>query len=221
MSHVGTYPGNHEYYSVVRKEVMDLLPPKARKVLDVGCGYGVTSAHLKRIGRAEHTFGVEFEPTAAAEARKQLDKVWQWDLNAERTIPPELKQEQFDLVLCLHVLEHLMDPWSILRQLHEVMAPGGRLVAAVPNIRHFRTLFPLFFRGEFDYVDAGTMDRGHIRFFTKKSFTTLLEKSGFRVLHVADQGRDPGTKARAFDRLTLGCFREFLDYQYMIAAEKI
>ncbi|MGE3260407.1 MAG: class I SAM-dependent methyltransferase [Bacteriovoracia bacterium] len=221
MPQIGTYPGSHEYYSVIRKEIMDLLPQHAGRMLDVGCAYGATGAFLKQKGIVDQVYGVEFEPSAAAEARKHLDKVWQHDLNANRTLPEDLAREKFDLILCSHVLEHLIDPWSLLRQLNAITVPGGRIVAAVPNIRHFRALFPLFFRGDFTYTDAGTMDEGHLRFFTKKTFCTLLESSGYKIVRVADQGRDPGTKAKLLDQLTLGLFSEFLDYQYMIWAEKV
>ena len=197
-----------------------LLPKRAERMLDVGCGYGVTGAFLKEQGIVGQAFGVELVPEAAAEARKKLDGLWELDLNQLTELPADLRQQKFDLVFCSHVVEHLVDPWRHLRNLFAITAPGGSLIVAVPNLRHFRTLFPIFFRGEFTYADAGTMDYGHLRFFTKKSIIATIEQAGFRVETVAAQGRDPGTKALWLDRLTLGIFREFLDYQYMILAKR-
>jgi 2-polyprenyl-3-methyl-5-hydroxy-6-metoxy-1,4-benzoquinol methylase len=218
---IGTYPGSHEYYSVIRKEIFELLPRQSEAILDVGCAYGLTGHYLKQQGRVKSAYGVEFEPAAAAEARKKLDGVWQLNLNATPSFPADLREKRFDLVLCSHVLEHLIDPWQLLRNLHEIIAPGGSLIVALPNLRHFRTLFPILFGGDFTYTDAGTMDRGHLRFFTRKTARALVEQAGFRIETIVAQGRDPGTKARLLDRLTLGIFRELLDYQYMILAKKI
>ena len=47
----------------------------------------------------------------------------------------EIAPASLDLILCLDVLEHLVDPWSVVRRLSPLLAPGGRLIVSVPNIR--------------------------------------------------------------------------------------
>lgn len=216
---IGSYPDSPEYYSIVRTEILSLLPPKNPRVLDVGCGYGSTGAYLLKNGMAETVSGVEFLPQAAAEARKVLTKVWNLDLNRDE-LPPDLQREKFDLILCLDVLEHLVDPWLTLRRLSDLLPKGGRVLVSVPNLRHWKTVFSLVVRGDFSYTNHGTLDSGHLRFFTKKTALSLVAGAGFEIEKISQTGRAPGQRSWWLDKLTLGLFREFLDFQYLICAVK-
>ena len=61
------------------------------------------------------------------------------------------------------------------------MAPDGRLVVSVPNGRNLATLSMLLFRGEWSYVDAGVLDRTHLRFFTRSSLKQAITEAGFAI----------------------------------------
>jgi 2-polyprenyl-3-methyl-5-hydroxy-6-metoxy-1,4-benzoquinol methylase len=101
------------------------------------------------------------------------------------------------------VLEHLADPWSVLRRFGERLAPGGTVVASIPNIAHHTVLRDLL-RGRFDYQDAGILDRTHLRFFTRRSVLRLFEDANLEVIHfdrVADRAR---RVTRLLDRLGRG-----------------
>ena len=58
----------------------------------------------------------------------------------------------FDTILLYDVLEHLVDPWEVLRQLHGVAAPGARVHVSIPNARHWTLLRDLALRGTFGYT---------------------------------------------------------------------
>jgi 2-polyprenyl-3-methyl-5-hydroxy-6-metoxy-1,4-benzoquinol methylase len=124
----------------------------------------------------------------------------------------------FDYVVCGDILEHLKDPYAILRRIMEWLNPGGKLLVCLPNIRNYRVLQDLLILGEWKYVPAGILDRTHLRFFTRRSCKRMLQEAGFDVYHdhmVVDGGRK-----RMFDRMTLGLFEEFLGAQIFVCGSK-
>lgn len=202
------------YYSVARKEILSLLPQQSARVLDIGCGFGHTSAMLKKMNKAQWVCGLETFPEAAKEAQNLLDKVLQLDLNQSTSLP--LEEKSFDLILALDVLEHLVDPWAALKMITKYLSPNGSIIISLPNIRHYSVLFPLFFSGRFEYQKSGILDSTHLRFFTRSSILQFAESSGLTVDGTQHVGRPVGKKTWFLNLLTLGIFREFLDTQYIV-----
>lgn len=164
------------YFRYERPEVVDAVPVGARRILEIGCAAGMTGAAIKR--RQEcHLIGVERDPAAAAEARGRLDAVIEGDVEAmELPFGPD----SFDAIVCADVLEHLRRPEDLLVALAGMLAPGGTLVASIPNIANIAVIAEAA-EGRFDYGDAGILDRTHLRFFTLGGFTSVLEEAGLRV----------------------------------------
>jgi SAM-dependent methyltransferase len=91
------------------------------------------------------------------------------------TLPhPELEPRSFDVVTMWHSLEHVHQPLDTLRAVRGLLAPGGRLVIAVPNIES--TAFRWFGPGWF-----GLDLPRHLTHFTPRTLRLILEKTGFRV----------------------------------------
>ena len=154
-----------EYHSLVRRDALRICPPgQVEKVLEVGCGTGETLAHMKQTGLAKHVTGVEREPSCAESANPILDEYLTMD--AEEFYP----QEEYGAILLLDVLEHLVDPFAMLKRFAASLAPGGYMLVSIPNIRNLGILKDLIFRGEWEYRDFGILDRTHLRFFTHDSF---------------------------------------------------
>lgn len=201
------------YFDRVRSEVLPLLPAgRVDRVLEVGCGGGDTLAYLQANDRCRWTCGVELFPEAAEIARGRLDEVYEGNIEQMelRVAPASL-----DVVLCLDVLEHLIDPWTAAARLATLLKPGGVLIASIPNVRHFRIVLPLLFRGRWDYASFGLMDRTHLRFFTEHTATALLRQAGLRVDAVRKSGLQSGPK-RAAVRLSAGLLEPLLVFQYLI-----
>jgi hypothetical protein len=78
------------------------------------------------------------------------------------------------------VLEHLVDPWSLVKHYREVLRPGGSCVASIPNIAN-RESFINLVRHRWDYRPHGLFDRTHLRFFTRETSIELFENAGFKV----------------------------------------
>jgi SAM-dependent methyltransferase len=86
----------------------------------------------------------------------------------------------FDAAIFGDVLEHLRDPWAALEATSELLAPGARVIASIPNIAHWSARLELL-RGRFPYAESGLFDATHLRFFTRRSALELAERAGYRV----------------------------------------
>ena len=182
------------YYQYTRPEVIALARPKDRRVLDVGCAAGAMGAAMLAAG-AREVVGIEVHRPAATLARSRLTAVYGFDLDGLPELP--YPQGYFEVITCADVLEHLRDPTAVLRHLARWLAPGGRLVCSIPNVRHESVLMPLLLEGRWDYVGAGILDRTHLRFFTIESATRLLLEAGLAVDEPARAVTTPGSKALA------------------------
>ena len=151
-------------------------------------------------------------PEAGDAAKGRLDEVHIG--NVEQLDLP-IEPASLDVVLCLDVLEHLIDPWSTITRLATLLKPGGVLIASVPNVRHFRVVLPLLFRGQWKYADFGLMDRTHLRFFTRGSAIELLEAAGLRVDAVRSSGMESWHK-RAIAALSFGALEPLLVFQHVL-----
>lgn len=204
------------YYAFVRRDIEPLLPAVSGRVLEVGCGGGGTLAWLKESGRATSTVGIELSPDAAAIARTRVDEVHCGDADE---LLAGLAESSFDLVLCLDVLEHLVDPWATLNRVRSLVRPGGRVITSLPNIRHHSVLLPLLFSGRWEYRDAGILDRTHLRFFSRQGIAAMFRHAGLReIRELPTYAWNSWDKWK--DRATFGLLRGLLAFQYLILAER-
>jgi SAM-dependent methyltransferase len=154
--------------------IIDMIPKGAR-VLDVGCGTGSVSVQILANG-AGSLIGVEPDEARASKARER-------GVDARTGIlTPALIEElgKFDIVLFADVLEHLPDPHAMLELAKTALAPGGQIVASVPNIAHWSVRTELL-RGNFDYRKWGIMDATHLRWFTDSTIRLLFESAGMKI----------------------------------------
>jgi 2-polyprenyl-3-methyl-5-hydroxy-6-metoxy-1,4-benzoquinol methylase len=203
------------YYEHAREDICDLVgrysPKPLPKVLDLGCARGRLGEALKARGTASLVHGIEFSESAALEAKSRLDQVWVADLSVFDWTQADT---DYDVIIAADVLEHLADPWETLRQLRHVLSVGGRIIASVPNVRYWKVIADLLFRGEFRYADAGVLDRTHLRFFTRSSLRRLFTESGYAVKYLA-----PKPISRGGWRSTLmGMAGDLAHVQYHVVA---
>jgi len=72
-----------------------------------------------------------------------------------------------------------------LRYARSLLSPEGVVVASIPNIRSFPTIWQLMFHARWEYQDSGILDRTHLRFFTKSSIVGMFEREGFALESIA------------------------------------
>ena len=150
---------------------MSTFPPG--RVLDLGCSGGQLGQRLRRQGH--QVTGVEIEVIPGAAER--LDHLVIADL--EKGIPPEAGTG-YDVIVAGDVLEHVRSPERLLREMHRVVRPGGSVVVSVPNFGHWYVRARVGL-GLFDYDARGILDKGHLRFFTRRSFRRLVRNAGWSV----------------------------------------
>lgn len=157
--------------------------PAGSAVLEVGPGNGVISRWLKQTKQCRTT-GVEYVPEAAEAARDAFDHIIIGSIEDEAIIKQLQVYAPFDRIIFADVLEHLVDPWHVLEQMHSLLAPNGRVLLSVPNIAHWIARLNLLV-GRFDYTDGYLMDRTHLRWFTWKSAKAMATSTGYRVVEEA------------------------------------
>jgi SAM-dependent methyltransferase len=132
-----------------------------------------------------------------------------------------VENSQFDVILCLDVLEHMVNPWGAVdRLVSRYLAPGGALVVSLPNVRHYSVVLPLLLQGRWDYQDAGLLDRTHLRFFTRDTALRLLSHPLLEPARCVGAGFEWPSRKGIFNTLTAGVFRELVTYQYFLATHK-
>jgi methionine biosynthesis protein MetW len=150
---------------------LSLRPPS--RVLDLGCSDGQLGAHLTDMGH--EVVGVDLEEHKGV--RERIADFFQADL--DQGIPDGVG-DGYDIVLMADVLEHVRRPEELLAAARTRLRPGGSLIVSVPNFGHWYPRVRVA-AGRFDYDARGILDRGHVRFFTRRSFESLVARAGWDV----------------------------------------
>ena len=153
--------------------------PEGASVLEVGPGDGVISRWLKQAKQC-YTVGVEIVSEAANLARDAFDHIIIGSIEDEQVVAQAGDYGPFDTVIFADVLEHLVDPWKVLRQVRPLLSPSGRVLLSVPNIAHWTARLNLLL-GRFDYSDGYLMDRTHLHWFTHRSAREMAYSTGYRI----------------------------------------
>ena len=204
------------YYQGANQRIVELVPTGGGlRILEVGCGSGLTGAALLASGKAAEHVGVELSASAAAEARTRLTNVVVGNVE---TMDLSVLGADYDVLILSEVLEHLMDPWTALSRLVGLLKSGGLLICSSPNVAN-RQLLGQLLQGRFEYEEVGVMDRTHLRWFTPATYAALARQAG---IHVDQVG--PLTplrpKARLLDRLFRGRFQHLFYSQILLTGRK-
>jgi len=141
------------------------------RLLDFGCGGGALLAWAR--GRGWDVTGLDVSAAAVAGVRADLGV-----RALVGTLPhPDLRPASFDAVTMWHALEHVHDPLAVLAEARRLLVPGGRLVAAVPNIASAAF-------GWFGPAWYGLDLPRHLTHFTPPTLRRMVERAGLRVLEV-------------------------------------
>jgi SAM-dependent methyltransferase len=125
----------YPYHQVLA--LVDEFQPKT--VLEVGAGNGALALQL--LQRGLQVEACDIKPGPSELPGISIRAV---DLNV---VPLPYADEAFDLITCCHVIEHLENPHSLIRECHRLLRPGGRAIIALPNILNIQNRFRTFFSG--------------------------------------------------------------------------
>lgn len=147
---------------------MPLLPrDRPGRLLDVGCGNGTFLQMAQAAGWSIK--GVDFDPVAVAEARREGLPV---DLGGIDKLDTE--EQTYDWITCSHVLEHVHEPQRFLHSMYRLLRPGGTLWLQTPNIDSIgHRTYGRFWRG--------LEPPRHLTLMTLESLCIAMEKTGLKT----------------------------------------
>jgi len=161
----------------VRAVLKMMLNGKGKlKLLDVGCSDGKISKLFSE--RGYNVYGVDISVKALKKAKEGGIKVIRADIT--KRLP--FRDAKFDVVFCGEVLEHVLDPMSLLKEIHRVLKPYGNFILTIPNISMLKNAF-LILAGSFPCY-ACIYNGPHVRDYNKKIIVEMLNKTGFRNIKV-------------------------------------
>ena len=167
-------------HDVANRDVLALIPRDATRVVEVGCSSGALAKAFLAINPGCEYIGIDIDPDYAQMA----------SASCTRTIAADIESMEdgvFDTLFpssCWvfgDTLEHLYDPWSVLRRIRAKLSAGASVVACIPNAQHWSMQARLNC-GALQYEDAGLMDRTHIRWFTKTTIIELFNSAGLQIV---------------------------------------
>lgn len=168
--------------NTVHQHVLQRSWPDEGRVLELGAGHGEVGRRLH--GRGLRVVAVDLE-------RPEGDFPFPYlEVNLDEPFADEVVEalgDPADALVALDVIEHLSRPERSLREIHQAMKPGGRLVASTGNVAYVLVRIMLAL-GQFNYGKKGILDRTHTRLFTVRSFCRTLEGEGFRIDEVRGFG---------------------------------
>ncbi len=167
-----------DYYTHIRPEMLDYLPEGCNTLLDVGCGEGNFAGHIKKQHHLE-AWGIELMETPGKEAERKLDKVF---IGPVEHFLDQLPENYFDVIYCNDVLEHLMDPYTVLAVLKDKLTDKGVVISSIPNFRYHDAFKKVILQKNWDYEGYGIFDKTHLRFFTKKSIVKMYTDQGYTIV---------------------------------------
>jgi SAM-dependent methyltransferase len=164
-------------YSVKeRTDLLDLLPQKEyQSMVEFGCADCTNLSFFVNKLNIREAVGVDTckPPALSSNGIEFLHQTVEDFLDFDKRF--------FDLVLLSDVLEHIYNPWEVLRDITKILSHDGILLISVPNLENIRFAKALI-DGTFFYQQTGLFDQTHIRFFSEKSLLGYLGLAGFKVL---------------------------------------
>ena len=144
-------------------------PRQTIHALEVGCGQGDFLRSVHRIPRFEAQ-GVDFAEAPLSYAKSLGLKVSQGDFDSQK-----FDSETFDLIVALHVLEHVQDVNETLKKMYRLLKPKGMIFLVCPCVSHIKAKLA----GEsWKYIGPP----GHLWYFSPGTLRSFLEKAGFEVV---------------------------------------
>lgn len=161
-------------------DLLRIIPPACTQLIEIGCSAGALAREFKRTNPSCNYFGVDIDEAYVELARRHCDEAQALDIEAMSEAFYD-GHRQRDCWIFGDTLEHLRDPWRVLRNIRSVIPKHGSVVACIPNVQHWSLQVRLSV-GDFRYEDAGLLDRTHVRWFTRQTILELFAHTGFNVV---------------------------------------
>jgi len=159
----------HHWWWQGRQKLLTFLFKKEnpQKILDIGCGTGETIKFLKNYLPKAEIYGLDSSLVAIKFARsRKLNNIKK---GSATKLP--FKDNSFDLVLLLDVLEHIKDDQKALKEAKRVLKPSGSIIVTAPAL-------------PFIYSDHDK-NQNHFRRYTKKELISLAQNTKLNLVFLS------------------------------------
>lgn len=160
------------YHSYLTKHVIELLTKGKNKIiLDVGCGNGYLVRLLVENGF--NAFGIDASESGINITKKyHPDRFYIQDINS-KVLPKDLQHINFDTIISTEVIEHLDSPKNFIDFCRKI-------ILITPYHGYLKNSI-IALSGKWDTHHTVIWEGDHIKFWSKKTLTRLLNENGFKV----------------------------------------
>lgn len=175
-------------------DIVPLLAGRGGALLEYGCGSGSLLLNLATEDRFSYCHGVDISKCALG----KIESAWEsmkgardfGQLTVSQPVNdrlPSISRDTFDVIISVATIEHVLDPYIVLDELHRVATKGAIFICSVPNYAYLKHRIQLLFgvqprtgtdRPVEEWRTEG-WDGMHLHTFTKSSFATLLRTCGW------------------------------------------
>lgn len=154
----------HRHKARRRLRLIQQYRPTGR-LLDFGCGGGELLVEAQKLGY--RVVGFDLSPTVGEYVRQRYRcEVYWGDPTSLECLDP------FDVIVLSHVLEHVVDPVTMLQSIRRLIALGGALYLATPNVSCW----------EAHFAGWASYEPYHCSYFSPSTLKAALEQAGFEVI---------------------------------------
>jgi 2-polyprenyl-3-methyl-5-hydroxy-6-metoxy-1,4-benzoquinol methylase len=159
----------------------------ARRVVDIGSGNGALCRELS--SRGYEVVGCEPSANGVRVAQSAAPELVFHQLGVDDD-PSVVGNESFDVAIATEVIEHLVRPRNLPRFAKQLLRPGGHLIISTPYHGYLKN-FVLALTNKWDAHLNPFWDGGHIKLWSRKTLSQLLNETGFHIDRFIGAGRLP------------------------------
>lgn len=213
----------------INKAVLNYIPKDSKVIVDLGCMSGILAREYKVINSKSYYIGVDISSDCIEEAKKYCDKTYLLNIETDLNIIFE-NENNIDCWILGDILEHLVDPWSLMKTIISNSNRDTKFVICVPNFQHWTVIYKLLL-GDLFYEDSGLLDRSHLRIFTRKTLIKFIKDLGLDIIKMRALMNSTPESDISFRNLVKFVeekkynkdlfIKESLAYQYVLIATKM
>lgn len=179
---------SHDYLLPALKGILarETLPQNRKRVFELGCGNGSVANELVRMGW--EVSGVDPSEQGIAQANARYPAIPLQIGSAYDDLASQYGT--FPVVVSMEVVEHVYAPRKYATTLFSLIEPGGTAIVSTPYHGYWKNL-AMAITGKMDNHFTVLWDHGHIKFWSERTLSALLEEAGFRDIQFRRVGRIP------------------------------
>jgi len=182
---------------------------KNKQILDLGCGGGILTESLARLGG--HVTGIDIEANLI-EVAKLHARAEQLQIDYVNIAVEQYAEKQFDIIVCMEMLEHVKSPMAIIKECRRLLKPTGVMFLSTIN-RTIKAYFELILMGEYVLRLLPRQTHDYQQFIQPSELDDYLRMNQLRITHLRGMGYNPLNRT-AF-------LRDNVDVNYLLMASAL